>query len=101
MKKIVSAIRQFVSKNKGERWFKYTAIIAVLIAAAIAANGWREWQDSKDLPVTQETEETEESENVLLNIWDDSKAHFIVFGGLAVALCVVKNVNAKKLQEKR
>lgn len=37
--------------------------------------------------------------DIIEKIWDDSKAHFIVFGGLTVSLFIVKCRNAVKLEE--
>ena len=102
IKKIFGRIRDFVKKNKGEQWFKYTVIIVALLIAAVAASEWRKWQDSKELPPTEIVEEApveEEKANILQKIWDDSKAHFIVFGGLAITLFIVKCKNETKLEE--
>lgn len=102
MKKIFGRIRDFVKKYKGEQWFKYTVIIVSLLIAAVAASEWRKWQDSKELPPTEIVEEApveEEKTDILQKIWDDSKAHFIVFGGLAITLFIVKCKNETKLTE--
>ena len=102
MKKIFVRIKDFVKAHKDEQGFKYTVIIVVLIIAAIAASEWREWQDSKELPPTEIVEEApveEEKPDILQKIWDDSKAHFIVFGGLAITLFIVKCRNETKLEE--
>lgn len=81
--------------------FKYTVIIIALLIAAAAASEWRKWQDSRELPNTEISEEVPENDepDIIEKIWDDSKAHFIVFGGLTVSLCIVKCRNAVKLEE--
>ena len=102
MKKIFVRIKDFVKAHKDEQGFKYTVIIVALIIAAIAASEWRKWQDSKELPPTTEivVEAPEEEEpDIIQKIWDDSKAHFIVFGGLAITLFIVKCKNETKLTE--
>lgn len=100
MKKYFLKIKEFIDRYKGEQWFKYTVIIIALLIAA-AASEWRKWQDSKELPNTEISEEAPENDepDIIEKIWDDSKAHFIVFGGLTVSLFIVKCRNAVKLEE--
>lgn len=101
MKKYFLKIKEFIGRYKGEQWFKYTVIIIALLIAAVAASEWRKWQDSKEFPNTEISEEAPENEesDIIKKIWDDSKAHFIVFGGLTVSLFIVKRRNAVKLEE--
>lgn len=101
MKKYFLKIKEFIGRYKGEQWFKYTVIIIALLIAAVAASEWRKWQDSKEFPNTEISEEAPENEesDIIKKIWDHSKAHFIVFGGLTVSLFIVKRRNAVKLEE--
>lgn len=101
MKNYFLKIKEFIGRYKGEQWFKYTVIIIALLIAAAAASEWRKWQDSKELPNTEISEEALENDepDIIEKIWDDSKAHFIVFGGLTVSLFIVKRRNAVKLEE--
>lgn len=101
MKKYFLKIKEFIGRYKSEQWFKYTVIIIALLIAAVAAFEWRKWQDSRDLPNTEISEEAPENgePDIIEKIWDDSKAHFIVFGGLTVSLFIVKCRNAVKLEE--
>ena len=101
MKKYFLKIKEIIGKYKGEQWFKYTVIIIALLIAAATASEWRKWQDSNELPDTEISEEAPENgePDIIEKIWDDSKAHFIVFGGLTVSLLIVKCRNAVKLEE--
>ena len=102
MKKIIGRIKEFVKAHKDEQGFRYTVIIVALIIAAIVASEWRKWQDSKELPPTTEIVEEapeEEEPDIIQKIWDDSKFHFIIFGGLTITLFIVKCRNETKLQE--
>ncbi len=101
MKKYFLKIKEFIGRYKGEQWLKYTVIIIALLIAAAAASEWRKWQDSRELPNTEISEEALENDepDIIEKIWDDSKAHFIVFGGLTVSLFIVKYRNAVKLEE--
>ena len=101
MKKLFGRIKDFVKAHKGEQWFKYTVIIIALLIAAAAASEWRKWQDSRELPNAEISEDAPENDepDIIEKIWDDSKAHFIVFGGLTVSLFIVKCRNSVKLEE--
>lgn len=101
MKKYFLKIKEFIGRYKGEQWFKYTVIIIALLIAAAAASEWRKWQDSRELPNTEISEEAPENDepDIIEKIWDDSKFHFIIFGGLTITLFIVKCRNENKLQE--
>lgn len=101
MKKYFLKIKEFIGRYKSEQWFKYTVIIIALLIAAAAASEWRKWQDSRELPNTEISEEAPENDepDIIEKIWDDSKAHFIVFSGLTISLFIVKCRNAVKLEE--
>lgn len=103
MKKYFLKIKKFIGRYKGEQWFKYTVIIIALLIAAAAASEWRKWQDSRELPpqteIVEEVPDEKEEPDIIQKTWDDSKAHFIVFGGLTVSLFIVKCRNAVKLEE--
>ena len=101
MKKYFLKIKELIGRYKGEQWFKYTVIIIALLIAAVVASEWRKLQDSRELPPTEIAEEAPENEesDIIEKIWDYSKAHFIVFGGLTVSLFIVKCRNAVKLEE--
>ncbi len=101
MKKIKELFGSFVKRWKTERNFRYAVIVVTLIIAAFAVNERREWGDSKELPPTKTAEEQTETEKTdfLQEVWDDSKLHFFVFGGLAASLGIVKWRNAVKLKE--
>ncbi len=100
MKKIKELFGKLVKRFKEEKNFRYAVIIISLSIAAFAVNEWREWEDSKMLPpaVAEEHNEPEEM-GFLQEVWEDSKLHFFVFGGLAVSLGIVKWRNSVKLKE--
>ena len=103
MKKYFLKIKEFIGRYKGEQWLKYTVIIIALLIAAAAASEWRKWQDSRELPpqteIVEEVPDEKEEPDIIQKIWDDSKFHFIIFGGLTITLFIVKCRNETKLQE--
>lgn len=103
MKKYFLKIKEFIGRYKGEQWFKYTVIIIALLIAAAAASEWRKWQDSREFPpqteIVEEVPDEKEEPDIIQKIWDDSKFHFIIFGGLTITLFIVKCRNENKLQE--
>ena len=101
MKKIKEFFGTFVKRCREEKSYRYAVIVITLSIAAFAVNEWREWEDSKAVSPTAAVEEQTESEEMdfLQEVWNDSKLHFFVFGGLAAALGIVKWRNSVKLKE--
>ena len=101
MKKIIKIFKAFAKRYKEDMQFRYAVIVISLIIIAIAVNEWRDWEDSKEFPPeTVSEEQTEAAETDFLSeIWEDSKLHFFVFGGLTALLAVVKCRNDMRLRE--
>ena len=100
MKKIKELFSTFKKRWKEEKNFRYAVIVITLSIAAFAVNEWREWEDSKSLSPTAVVEEQKEMD-FLQEVWNDSKLHFLVFGGLAATLGVVKWRNSVRLKENK
>ena len=101
MKKISGIFKKFIKRYKEERQFRYVVIIVSLTFIAFAVNEWSEWRDKREMQSAVAEEQTETAESsFLMEIWEDSKLHFAVFGGLTAALVVVQCRNAAGLKEK-
>lgn len=104
MKEIFAKIKDFISENKKEPWFRYVAIIAVMLLVAVGVNQWREWQEKKQAEeagiVLVEEDDTEEEPSLLEQFWDTSKAHFVMFGILTALLIAVRVKKSVKLEER-
>ncbi len=103
MKKLLSGIMSFISENKKEPWFRYVAIIVVMLIIALGINKYHEWQDEKEAEaagIVQTEEEKEQQTSLIEQFWDTSKAHFVMFGILTVLLIIVKYKKSVKLEER-
>lgn len=89
-------IADWCGRNKKETWFKPLVIIVVLTIIAFGVDMWRKYEDAKEMPAQSQTEQAEES--LLLEIWDDSKLHLVVFMSLSAALIAVQHSKNKLKQ---
>lgn len=89
-------IADWCGRNKKEKWFKPLVIIVVLTIIAFGVDRWRKYEDAKEMPAQSQTEQAEES--LLLEIWDDSKLHLVVFMSLSAALIAVQHSKNKLKQ---
>ena len=101
MKKIKELFGTFVKRCREEKSYRYAVIVITLSIAAFAVNEWREWEDRKVIPTTAVAEEQSDEMDFLQEVWNDSKLHFVVFGGLAAALGIVKWRNSVRLKENK
>lgn len=102
MKRMLKKVKDFITENKKEPWFRYVAIIVVMLFAAVGVNQWRDWQDKKEAEASGivQTEEKEEEPSFIEQFWETSKAHFVMFGILTVLLLIVKYKKSVKLEER-
>ena len=101
MKKVKELFGTFVKRCRKEKSYRYAVIVITLSIAAFAVNEWREWEDRKAIPTTAVVEEQSDEMDFLQEIWNDSKLHFFVFGGLVAALGIVKWRNSVRLKENK
>lgn len=90
------SIADWCGRNKKEKWFKPLVIIVVLTIIAFGVDRWRKYEDAKEMPAQSQTEQAEES--LLLEIWDDSKLHLVVFMSLSAVLIAVRHSKNKLKQ---
>lgn len=94
--KPIKSIADFCGRNKKEPWFKPVVVIIILSVLALGADCWRKWGDKKEMPEQSQTEQ--EEDNLLKEIWDDSKLHLAVFLTLSVTLIAVEH-SKKRLKQ--
>ena len=68
----------------------------MLTIIAFGVDRWRKYEDAKEMPAQSQTEQAEES--LLMEIWDDSKLHLVVFMSLSAALIAVQHSKNKLKQ---
>ncbi len=102
----------FIDKYRHELWFKYVAIIGILVIGAIGLQIY----SSVNTPQTVNTAENAaveemEGENpsntakpkkkgFIESLWDSIKWHLLIFAGLALALGIVRYIKSVRLKER-
>jgi len=91
----MNKLKKWYTEHKDKPLFKAKLLLVVLIILSIGVSIFKNYRDEKEAAneetsVTETVMEETESEDILLDFWENSKVHFIVFMGLAAALAVVK-----------
>ncbi len=100
----MNKLKKWYSEHKDKPLFKAKLLLVVLIILSIGVSIFNNYRDEKEAAneetsVTETVTEETEKEDFLLDFWENSKVHFIVFIGLAAALAVVKCRQKQKLKE--
>ncbi len=100
----MNKLKKWYTEHKDKPLFKAKLLLVVLIILSIGVSIFNNYRDEKEAAneetsVTETVTEETESEDILLDFWENSKVHFIVFMGLAAALAVVKCRQKQKLKE--
>lgn len=102
-------IKEWISRYKNRYWFKYVAILAVLIVLAFAANIYSKYKEKPEVPIAEETEEISDSaadeqekkEDSLTDFLKNNKLHLIGISGIAVGLAVIEHKKKHSIKESR
>lgn len=103
-------IREWISRYKDRYWFKYVAILVVLIALAFAANMYSKYKEKpEEAAVTEAAEETsasaaeeqEKKDDYLTDFLKNNKLHLIGITGIAVGLAVIDHKKKHSIKESR
>ncbi len=100
----MNKLKKWYTEHKDKPLFKAKLLLVVLIILSIGVSIFNNYRDEKEAAneetsVTETVTEETEKEDFLLDFWENSKVHFIVFMGLAAALAVVKCRQKQKLKE--
>ncbi len=100
----MNKLKKWYTEHKDKPLFKAKLLLVVLIILSIGVSIFNNYRDEKEAAneetsVTETVTEETEKEDVLMDFWENSKVHFIVFMGLAAALAVVKCRQKQKLKE--
>ncbi len=100
----MNKLKKWYTEHKDKPLFKAKLLLVVLIILSIGVSIFNNYRDEKEAAneetsVTETVTEETEKEDFLLDFWENSKVHFIVFIGLAAALAVVKCRQKQKLKE--
>lgn len=95
MKKILSDIKSFFDRYKGEKWFRYVAVIAVLVILAAIVSAVDDFRNKDEKP--PDTEET----SIVNDFIEDSAVHILLICAISGGLAYVKHADELKLKEKK
>lgn len=100
----MNKLKKWYTEHKDKPLFKAKLLLVVLIILSIGVSIFNNYRNEKEAAneetsVTETVTEETEKEDFLLDFWENSKVHFIVFVGLAAVLAVVKCRQKQKLKE--
>ena len=95
MKKIISKVKDFIDRYKKERWFRYLAILSVLIVLASIVSAVDDFRNKDEKP--PDTEE----QSIILEMIEDSSVHLLLICVISGGLAYVKYAEELKLKEKK
>ena len=95
MKKIISKVKGFIDRYKKERWFRYLAILSVLIVLAAIVSAVDDFRNKDEKP--PDTEE----QSIILEMIEDSSVHLLLICVISGGLAYVKHADELKLKEKK
>ena len=95
MKKILSKAKGFFDKYKKEKWFRYLAVITILIIFAAVVSAVDDFRDQEEKP--PDTEET----SIVSDFFEDSAVHILLICVISGGLAYVKYSDELKLKEKK
>lgn len=101
----MNKLKKWYSENKDKPLFKAKLLLAFLILFAVIVQTYYTVTEKNDTPETSEStvisEEAEEpeKEDLVLEIFNNSKAHIVAFLGVTAVLVVVKHKQKQKIKE--
>ena len=95
MKQVIEKCRAFCKRFGKEKWFRYLAVITVLIVFASGVSIFNDLtSDEEKPPVPEET-------SLIDDIFEDSAVHVLLICGISIALAFVEHDKELKLKEKK
>lgn len=95
MKKIISKVKDFIDRYKKERWFRYLAILSVLIVLAAIVSAVDDFRHKDEKP--PDTGE----QSIVLDIIEDNSVHLLLICVISGGLAYAKHADELKLKEKK
>ena len=95
MKQLISKVRDFIIRYKKEKWFRYLAVIVVLVILAFIAGIVDDFRHKDEKP--PDTEVT----SIVSDFFEDSAVHILLICAISGGLAYVKHSEELKLKEKK
>ena len=95
MKQVISKIKDFFDRYKKEKWFRYIAILTILIILAAVASAVDDFRHKDEKP--PDTGE----QSIVLDIIEDSSVHLLLICVISGGLAYARYAEELKLKEKK
>lgn len=101
----MNKLKKWYSENKDKPLFKAKLLLAFLILFAVIVQIYYSVTEKNDTPeinestVISEEAEEPEKEDLVLEVFENSKAHIVAFLGVTAALAFVKYKQKQKIKE--
>ena len=95
MKQVISKVKDFFDRYKKEKWFRYVAILTILIMLAVIVSAVDDLRHKDEKP--PDTEET----SILSDLVEDNAVHVLLICVISGGLAYVRYSDELKLKEKK
>ncbi len=90
----MNKIREFISKNRNEFWFRPALVIVIMLALSFGISVYNGICSGED-------KVPEQSVNIVWEIIDGSKVHIMLLGAIALGIAHYDHCRELKLKESR
>lgn len=94
MKQAFSKVKEFFDRYKGEKWFRYIAVLTILIILAAIVSAVDDFRHKDDKPPD------EDDKSIIMEIFEDSAVHVLLICVISGGLAYVRYSDELKLKEK-
>lgn len=95
MKQTISKIKAFVGKYRKEKWFRYLAVISILVIIASIVSAVDDFRHKDEKPPDNG------EQSIVLDIIEDSSVHLFLICVISGGLVYAKHADELKLKEKK
>ena len=95
MKQIFAKVREFFDRYKKEKWFRYIAILTILIILAAIVSAVDDFQHKDEKPPD------EGDKSIVMEMIEDNAVHVLLICVISGGLAYVRYSDELKLKEKK
>ena len=95
MKQTISKFKAFVGKYRKEKWFRYLAVISILVIIASIVSAVDDFRHKDEKPPDNG------EQSIVLDIIEDSSVHLLLICVISGGLAYAKHADELKLKEKK
>ena len=95
MKHVIGRIKDFYGRYKKEKWFRYLAVISILVIIASIVSAVDDFRHKDEKPPDNG------EQSIVLDIIEDSSVHLFLICVISGGLVYAKHADELKLKEKK